>query len=60
MGRPKTRRSPARLDLVIERRIKREAFALAMIRGVSVGKLFEQLIAAEKTRNSEAALEAAR
>ena len=50
MARPKRMKSPARLDVVIERKSKRDAFALAMKREVSVGRLFEQLIEAEKQR----------
>jgi hypothetical protein len=56
MGRPKTRKAPARLDLIIERKTKRDSFALAMKRGVSVGKLFELLVAAEKERIGQIAL----
>jgi hypothetical protein len=50
MARPKRMKSPARLDVVIERKSKRDAFALAMKREVSVGRLFEQLVEAEKQR----------
>jgi hypothetical protein len=57
MGRPKTRSAPARLDLIIERKTKRDAFALAMKHQVSVGKLFELLVAAEKQRNGRVALQ---
>jgi hypothetical protein len=45
------------LDLIIERKTKRDAFALAMKHQVSVGKLFELLVAAEKQRNGRVALQ---
>jgi hypothetical protein len=55
MPRPKRFKSPARLDVVIERKSKRDAFALAMKRDCSVGRLFEQLVQREMKRIEKAA-----
>jgi hypothetical protein len=57
MARPKRIKAPARLDLVIERASKRDAFALATRYGISISKLFELLIVAEKDRKGQLALQ---
>jgi len=46
-------KSPARLELLIEKKSKRDGFALATRRKVSMGRLFELLIAAEMKRDGE-------
>jgi hypothetical protein len=55
MARPKRFKSPARLDVIIERKTKRDAFALAVKHDVSVGRLFEQLVQREMKRLEKAA-----
>jgi hypothetical protein len=50
MARPKRLKSPVRLDLLIENKSKRDAFVMATKRAMSVSRLFEHLIAAEKKR----------
>ena len=55
MSRPKRFKSPARLDVIIERKSKRDAFALAMKHDVSVGRLFERLVQREMKRLEKAA-----
>ena len=55
MSRPKRMKDPARLDLVIERKIKRDAFSLATKNRISISRLFELLVDAEKQRNGELA-----
>ena len=53
MARPKRMKSPARLELLMERARKREAFALAVKYGISVGRLFEKLVEDEKLRTEQ-------
>jgi hypothetical protein len=53
MSRPKRFKSPARLDVVMERKSKRTLFALAVKRDLSVGRLIERLAAEEKQRDGE-------
>jgi len=50
MARPKQLRSPARLNLIVEAKTKKEAGKLAFDRRISIGHLFELLIIAEKQR----------
>lgn len=53
MARPKRLKSPTRLNLLVDRGSKKDAFALATERKVSIGRLFELLVAAEKKRDGE-------
>jgi hypothetical protein len=53
MARPKNARATARLNLIVEPQTKRIAFKLAFQRRISAGRLFEELIVAEKQRLQE-------
>ena len=53
MARPKRLKSPTRMNLLVDRGSKKDAFALATERKVSIGRLFELLVAAEKKRDGE-------
>jgi hypothetical protein len=57
MARPKRIKAAARLELLIERAVKRDAFAIATRNRISISRLFELLVEAEKTRNGRVALQ---
>ena len=50
MALPRKIKRTARLNLMTTDKAKREAFELAYGRDISVGKLFEELVAEEKAR----------
>jgi hypothetical protein len=50
-------KAAARLELLIERAVKRDAFALATRNRISISRLFELLVEAEKDRNGRVALQ---
>jgi hypothetical protein len=50
MPRPKRLKDPKTLNLLISNRAKRKAFAMAVVRDLSVSRLFERLIEAEDER----------
>jgi hypothetical protein len=56
MARPKRLKTPASLNLLVEKRSKQAAFRLACHQKISVGRLFEQLVEAEETRIKEGAV----
>lgn len=53
MARPKLLKEPARLEVLVELTSKRRAFRMATKQRISIGRLFENLLAAEETRIKE-------
>jgi hypothetical protein len=52
LGRPKRKDKTDKLNLLVATATKRRAFALASARDISVGRLFENLVAAEDARRA--------
>jgi hypothetical protein len=50
MARPKRLKSPARVQLLMDAKSKRDAFKLAFERRISLGRLVEELVEAERKR----------
>jgi hypothetical protein len=50
MSRPRRPGTLVKLNLLVEQKSKRRAFALAVKTGLSVGRLFEKLLARENER----------